>query len=482
MKLDWKPDRSSHVPIYLQIKEELKRRIEGGEWTVGTLLPSQRELANLLGVNRSTIVQVYEELMADGLVESVQGKGTKVVNNTWNVIAATSPDWQQYVSGGVFQPNKTYVQKINEAEFSEEVVRLGTGELAKGLLPVKQTEEVLASLSLEASHLSYEEAKGSLALREAVCEFVSKYGIHVSPSSVLIVSGALQALSLMTNGLFQAGARVAVESPSYLMSLRILTSANIRGVQVPLADVQHKPSVLRQYKRQQDVQMFYTIPTFHNPTNVTYSTAVRKELLHVCQAIQLPIIEDDVYRELWFDAAPPPPLKSLDQTGNVLYLGSMSKIISPGLRVGWVIGPEPVIHRLADMKMQTDYGASSISQAIAQRWLTNNDWFTSHAQFVRDKLKNQRNAMLQLLQEHMGELAEWNRPSGSFYIWCKLKHPVDMNRVFHRCLKDNVLIHPGTIYEGSKHSYIRLSYSYETGERLEYGIKALARVIHEMLA
>lgn len=294
------------------------------------------------------------------------------------------------MKGSTYKPNKVFIQRINEAEFLGETIRMGTGELSPSLLPVKKTNQILSSLTLSSEHLGYEEAKGSYPLRVAICKYIRKSGVNASPDSVLIVSGALQAFQLIANGLLKEKSSILVESPSYLFLLNVFQSAKMNLIDVPISKIKNQVSILKTLKAQHQANLLYTIPTFHNPTGMTYSTEERKGIVDICRSNQLPIIEDDVYRELWIDSPPPQAMKSMDQTGNILYLGSASKILSPGLRIGWIVGPEVVVNQLADLKMQMDYGACSFSQAVLEKWFTNEDMCEEHVYHIRSELKQRR--------------------------------------------------------------------------------------------
>ncbi len=226
--------------------------------------------------------------------------------------------------------------------------------------------------------------------------------------------------------------------------------------------------------------ILYTIPTFHNPTGITMSENRRSELLRWCKLNQLPIIEDDVYRELYFDDAPPFPIKTIDTTGNVLYLGSVSKSLAPGFRIGWVIGPEPIIERLGDIKMQTDYGASSLSQWVMTEWFASG-LYHMHIKKFRKQLKERCFFMLHLLELYFSDIATWNIPQGGFYIWLKLNESISIEKVFNQALKESVLINPGDIYSFKKNNCIRLSYSYASNQDMEDGLKKLSFIIKSII-
>ncbi|MGQ7056414.1 aminotransferase-like domain-containing protein, partial [Bacillus cereus group sp. BceL245] len=216
------------VPKYQQIIDYMKEKIENGEWPIGSKIPSQRQLAKLFHVNRSTVITALDELIADGLIQGQIGAGTIVTNNTWSLLATNpSPDWSEYVKAGIHKPSKLMVREINEAEANKTLIHLSKGELAPHLFPLETMQSIIKNVSEELDYFGYEEQKGIYPLREAISKYVRSFGIHASPDSILIVSGALQALQLISIGLLHRKSTVLLEQPSYLYSLHIFQSANI---------------------------------------------------------------------------------------------------------------------------------------------------------------------------------------------------------------------------------------------------------------
>lgn len=474
---DWKPNKSSPIPIHKQITDYIKEKISNGEWTVGYRLPPQRTLAKELGVNRSTIVNAYDELIADGLIEGKSGSGTRVVNNTWNLLATTPPpDWNSYVKVGTHKPNLPTIQEINQAEFIPNIIRLGTGELSPNLIPSASMKKIFHQLANSEISYGYEEPKGLLSLREQISNYLSTIGISASPSSILIVSGALQALQLISVGLLHRDSTVLTEKPSYLQSINVFQSAGMRLVGIPMDKDGIQTNLIQQYNKQQKAALLYTIPSFHNPTGTLMTAKRRQQLLDICQQEQLPLIEDDVYRELWFDESPPKPIKSFDKNGLVLYLGSLSKSLSPGLRIGWIVGPEPVVEHLADIKMQTDYGSSSLSQWAAVEWFSSGLYY-KHIKEVREQLKIRRDFTLTRLNNYFSDIAVWDKPTGGFYIWLRLLPSLSMRKLFEIALSEGILLNPGNVYDHQSEQYLRISYSFASLLDIDDGLKRLAKII-----
>lgn len=249
---------------------------------------------------------------------------------------------------------------------------------------------------------------------------------------------------------------------------------NLLGI--PLDDDGIKCDSIRRMKRQHQAALLYTIPNYHNPTGLLMSKRRRKELLRICQQESIPIIEDDVYGDLWLDSPPPSPLKANDTQGNVLYIGSVSKTLSPGLRIGWVVGPEPVIERLADIKMQTDYGSSSLSQYAVDKWISSG-MYEDFLREIRVDLRFRRDFTIQILEKYFSDIATWMEPKGGFYIWLRIKSGVPSGKLFDLALREGILLNPGSVYEKHDSQHLRISYSYASIEQLETGLITLSQLI-----
>ncbi|WP_080875946.1 PLP-dependent aminotransferase family protein [Oceanobacillus timonensis] len=463
-------------PKYQIIIDFIKEKISKGEWAIGSQIPSQRHLAKMFGVNRSTIIIALEELMADGLIEGIAGKGTVVTNNTWTLMGNHfSTNWNGNVTQGIHKPSVSTVQEINDAESDNRFIQLSKGELSPALFPLKEMQDIIQKVSNQLTPFGYEEPKGNKKLRQTISHYLKERGIHVSPSSILIVSGALQALYLISIGLLKEKSTVFLEKPSYLYSLSVFQSAGMDLDGLPMDNKGVKVDSIFQ-RKEIGRNILYIIPTFHNPTGILMEEERREELMEYCIREQIPIIEDDVYRDLWLDNSPPEPLKAQDRHGNVLYIGSLSKTLSPGLRIGWLVGPESVIDRLADLKMQLDYGSSTLSQLAAEKWLSSG-MYEHHMENVRKQLKVRRQRALDALEKYLDAFATWNVPKGSFFIWVKIKPAFKVKKLFEKALSKGILINPGSIYKEKEGQFIRLSYGFASLDEIEKGIYQLSEII-----
>lgn len=480
-EINFIPNKNSSIPVYKQIVDYINSKVACCDWVIGRKLPSQRELASFLNVNRSTIVEAMDELKSTGIIEGDAGGGTRIINNTWSLLMSSAPpNWSNYIKSGSFKSNIETIQTINKQEFEEGIVRLGTGELSPELIPNIINDEIVKRIQDRNVKFNYLGPLGLLELRQAISKYMKNFGIEASPNSILIVSGSLQALQLISVCMLRQGSTVYVEVPSYLNSLQVFQSVGVKLFGVPMDRNGIMYWNMNSDKNVYDSSsLLYTIPTIHNPTGMIMSKERRIDLVNYCKSIRLPIIEDDAYRELWLDEEPPLPLKSLDENGSILYLGTVSKTLAPGLRIGWIVGPEPVIERLGDVKMQTDYGASSLSQWILYEWLESG-MYEKHLVDLKKHLLYRRNFALKILDTYFKYIASWSVPKGGFYIWLRLNKKISTDKLFTLALNKKILINPGSIYDLSKNQYLRISYSYATLDDLSYGLKCLSEIISQM--
>ncbi len=476
IQVDWKPDKKIKQSIHAQIVDYFKDKIETGEWPIGAKLPSQRRLAEVFAVNRTTVVAAVNQLKDEGVLVGRGRGGTQIAAPGRSLLEMTQTKWQSYIEDGFHMPNYKTIKMINNAEPDTSMLRLSSGEGAPDMLSTSMMQDVLSEVSKEVGSLGYNWPKGIDDLRVQLSKYLKTIGIDASPNCILIVSGALQAIQLISIGLLQAGSTVFVERPSYIYSLQILQTLGMRRVGISMDEDGIVCDQIPAQIRKSRASILYTIPNYQNPTGITMSSERRQALIDVCKKEKLPIIEDDVYGELWIDKPPPSSLKSLDTSGNVLYIGSVSKTLSPGLRIGWVVGPEPVVNRLADIKMQMDYGSSSLSQLTVSKWLETG-LYQAHLTHIRGELKKRRDYTLQLLDLYFGEIAEWTVPKGGYYVWVRLKASLSMYKIFEDAFNHKLLLYPGYIYEAAQNNNLRISYSYATYEELEDGLRTLSQII-----
>ncbi|SDO78645.1 DNA-binding transcriptional regulator, MocR family, contains an aminotransferase domain [Paenibacillus sp. yr247] len=468
----WKPDRSIKKPIYQQIADFMERRISFGEFPPGSTLPSERKLADYLEVNRSTVVLAYAELRASGIVESAKGSGTRVTKHKWGIAPKQTPNWKTYVEGGTFLPNLPFIRRIREElRKGSGIIDFASGELSDDLFPNEIVRELLQKQPFQ-EQLGYDDPQGYSPLRETLVSFLEQHlHIHSTDSSILITSGSQQSLYLITQCLLSPGDAVAIEDPSYCYSLPMFQSAGLRLFRLPVDDRGINPEDIVTLHRQHRIRMLFLNPNFQNPTGSVIAPERRIRLLEIASELGIPIVEDDPFTLTALNGDPPPTLKSLDQTGNVLYIGSLSKIAASGLRIGWLIAPQAVVNRLTDARQQMDFGLSRIPQWVANQFIADGHC-ENQINLLRKGLLKKRNELMRGLQDIMSDYITYTPPKGGLNLWCKINREVDDFKLLDEAIKRGVLFVPGSVY-GSDQDCIRISFARPRFEEIIPGLTHL---------
>ncbi|MGG3282613.1 PLP-dependent aminotransferase family protein [Paenibacillus solani] len=477
----WKPDRNSTDPLYQQIANDLEQRISYGEFPPGSLLPSERKLAEQLGVNRSTVVLAYSELRALGIIESRSGSGTRVSSSKWGATPKHTPNWHRYAEGGSFLPNPPFLRRIREALAQDPtLIDFASGELAGDLVPVQEMN-TLMSQNPSMTYFGYVDPQGYGPLRQALVRYLAQYrGIHTTESSILITSGSQQSLYLITQCLLSPGDSVAIEDPSYCYSLPMFQSAGLRLFRLPVDEHGVQPEDIRSLYKKHRIKMIFINPNFQNPTGTLMDQERRTQLLNTASELGLPIVEDDPYSLTAYQCEPPAPLKSADTLGSVLYIGSFSKMAASGLRVGWMVAPNSVVERLADARQQMDFGLSVVPQSLAGQFLASS-YFAPHLDNLRMNLLYKRDLLIEALQKELQDLVEFHVPEGGHHLWCRIVPEVNDSKLLEASIQNGVIVAPGSIY-GSSAGYVRFTFARAKAEEIPTGIfkfaQALRATIH----
>ncbi|HLR10544.1 MAG TPA: PLP-dependent aminotransferase family protein [Sporosarcina sp.] len=454
--MDMSIDRSSKKPIYKQIVEKMEHGIATGSLSLDGSLPSERELAKKLAVNRSTVVNAYDELEAMGLIVKKIGSGTYINQDVWGFAQKRIPNWEKYVEDGSFLPNLPLVQKLRNETDQHGMIDLSSGELSIDLQPTQQFSSILQNYTFQ-EYSGYDHPLGNSALREMVCKHVKKYkNMTVDPQSILITSGAQQAIHLIIQCLLKPGDVVAIEDPSYAYSLPIFQSAGIKTVLLPVDEQGINPDDLVKVQKKHRIRMLFLNPDYQNPTGTKMTVERKRKIIDIATKYGIPIIEDDPYNLTSFDGEIGPTLKSMDDNENVVYVSSLSKVIASGLRIGWIIGPAKVIQRLSDGKQQMDFGHSVFPQWIATKFLSS-DQFDRHILSLRNQLKRRRDLLTSSFEHVSKSDISYFLPKGGIHLWCKIPSEINAYKLLEQSMENGVSFVPGKIM-GTCNGYVRFTY------------------------
>ena len=332
--------------------------------------------------------------------------------------------------------------------------------------------------------LQYAASEGYAPLREWVAQDLLKQGMHVSPDQVLITTGSQQGLDLVAKILIDAGSRILVETPTYLGALQAFTPMEPNVVSVDSDNHGVDPADLRAKvgTGADKARFVYLLPNFQNPTGRTMTEERRAAVGQVAIENGLPIIEDNPYGDLWFDAPPAPSLSSRHPEGSV-YLGSFSKILAPGLRLGYLVAPTSLYPKLLQAKQAADLHTPSFNQRVVAEVLKDG-FIERHVPTIRALYKQQCEVMLAALDREMAGLGlTWNRPVGGMFLWVQLPKGLKAIPLLAKAVEKGVAFVPGSAFyaEGADESTLRLSFVTATVDQINTGMAALAAAIRESL-
>jgi len=352
--------------------------------------------------------------------------------------------------------------------------------------PVAELQEVTREL-LEggaALALQYGPTEGDPTLRDELVGWMAKDGIAVDRENVLVTTSSQQGLDVIGKAFLDPGDVVIVELPSYLGGLQVFRAYGAEMIGVPQddegMDTRRLAEVLKRLGREgRRPKFIYAVPDFQNPSGVTWTLERRQELLTLAREAGCLVVEDNPYRELRFAGSAPPPIVALDGDRSTIYLSTFSKTLAPGLRIGWIAGPEPVIAQCVTLKQAMDLCSPSFTQAIAAALLRRGDLLRRLPATI-DLYRRKREVMLEALQREMPEGVTWTRPEGGLFLWVRLPEDMDSGAMLQQAVAEGVMYVPGQPFhaDGSGRNTMRLNFSYPSEDEIRGGIARLAHLVH----
>jgi DNA-binding transcriptional MocR family regulator len=422
-----------------------------------------------------TVQNAYAELQNGGWIEATVGRGTFVSPNVQHsafgraLTASATPD---AVIGDILQAN-SIVGVRSLAAASPDLRLFPVDEFWQSLMAQQHT---LASAS------AYGSSQGEAQLRVAICDDLHERGLEVRPDQILVVAGVTQGLSLLTQTLAQPGDRVLVEQPSYIGLLNTLKANGIEPVGIPMDAEGPLLDELERAIVRVRPRFFYTVPTFQNPTGRSQSHARRQALVELAAAHNLPLLEDDIYARLAYDQPPPAPLKALDQAGTVVYVTSYSKVLMPGLRLGFLVAPPHMAERLLSQRRASDLCSPPLLQRTLAAFLQNGG-LKRHLKRVLPLYRERRNALVAALQLHMPPAVQWTAPQGGFCTWLTMPNHHDFVDLEQAALRQGWAVTPGEVFLAGPESRksIRICFGGQPPEALQSGIQSVGQLVRERL-
>lgn len=378
------------------------------------------------------------------------------------------------------------IREIFKYAADPEVVSLSAGNPAPDAFPAKEIAEISADLLSRrpVDALQYGLTEGYAPLRDYLKKYMKdKYGIGSENDRLIITSGAQQVMDLASKSLCNEGDVVICEAPSFIGSLNSFRSYNARLVGVPVESDGINTEILEEkLKTEKNVRFIYVIPNFQNPSGVTMSLEKRKKVYSLAKKYGVMILEDNPYGELRYFGENVPAIKSLDTDGIVMYAGSFSKVISPGMRVGWCVAPNPIIQKMVVCKQGQDVHTNMWSQIVIHEYVTKYD-FEEHLNYLRELYRKKARFMMDLLDEHLAPYITYDKIDGGLFIMCKLPDNINMLDFCKEAVKRKVCVVPGNAFltdETEECHTFRVNFSTPTDQQLEKGVKILGELIKEL--
>jgi 2-aminoadipate transaminase len=506
--VNFRLDRDKPVPLARQIRAHVERLIRERLLGPGVKLPATRELARELGVNRATVEVAYEDLVAAGLARARVGQGTFVAetadgrrpsphlvgtaglpasNGEWRA-AAPGPapprapiDWSALYSRSarIVGDDDGYRAAVDRPAGSA-VISFAGGMPDSGLFPTDAFRRVLNQVVRDEgeSLLQYYPAAGYPPLRRFLSSYLLRFGVEAPAEAILIVNGAQQGFDLITRTFIDAGDFVAIEEPTYPRAAQVVRSFGADLLAVPWDAEGPRVDVFERVLERHRPKLFYCQPCGHNPTGLTIGAERARALLAASTRYGVPIVEDGFDGSLFYGRRPAAPLKAIDGDGLVISIGTFSKILFPGLRLGWIVGPPPVIERLLAAKELADLHTSALIQAAVHRFCATG-LLERHVARAATEYGRRRALLLASLRRRMPDGVTWTEPMGGFSLLLTLPPDLEATTLLGRARPRGAAFTPGPAFfvNGGGERTLRLSFSSVPASRIDEGVRRLAESI-----
>lgn len=380
---------------------------------------------------------------------------------------------------------RSAIREILKVTARPEIISFAGGLPNPDVFPVEHIEAATAEVFKGNARdaLQYSTTEGYLPLREFIARrYLQKKGLKIGPDDILITTGSQQALDLIAKVFVNKGDTVVLERPGYLGAIQAFSLYEVKFIQVPLEEDGIDTRQLEKVLKNNKPKLFYSVPNFQNPSGISYSLAKRKEVARLVKKYGVAFVEDDPYSELRFMGKDLPPIrKFLDR--DALLLGTFSKIVAPGLRLGWVCAGQKIMDKLIIAKQAADLHTNYLAQRIVCRHLHDNDLDT-YLDTVRAKYRAQRDLMVNLIEKHLPPQVRCTKPEGGMFLWLSLPEEYSATELLKYALKENVAFVPGDAFytdDSGKHTF-RLNFSNSDAAKIEKGVQALARAMNRYFA
>ena len=386
-----------------------------------------------------------------------------------------------YFSKRISELQPSAIREILKATQDPSIIPFAAGNPDESAFPIDEVKRISAEIfeSSPVTALQYGVTEGYKPLIETLTTFVKeKYNIGKETDSLIVTSGAQQVMDLATKALCDFGDTIICECPSFIGSLNCFRSYGCKLQGVPVeADGMNIERLEDAIKNAHNPRFIYTIPNFQNPSGATMSLEKRKAVYDLAKKYGLLILEDNPYGDLRVSGEEVPSIKSFDEDGIVIYAGSFSKLLAPGIRAGYIVAPSPIIAKMTVGKQAADVHTPVFSQMLVHKWMTENN-VDNHIEKIRNIYREKLNLMCDLIDIELGDFVKYVRPEGGLFVWCELPENVDMLDFVKECIANKVAVVPGTAFmiNDEKTNCFRMNFSTPSKEKIQEGMKILGKV------
>ncbi|MCL6590236.1 MAG: PLP-dependent aminotransferase family protein [Firmicutes bacterium] len=465
-------------PAYLQIKDYVKDLILKGVLRTGAQLPATRELARILGVSRNTIILAYQYLADDGFLNAVQGRGNFVAEVKSRAPDLPRLDWSRFLNGRVKQAVSLDMER-NELPWKKGMLSFKSIAPDPELFELEEFKRAVAGrLAAEGKKLlNYGYARGYQPFIDYLFQYMGNKGVHPEGKDILITNGFTEGFNLILSALTKPGSRIICENPTHNTALKIMRLHQLEIAGIRMTDQGMDLTQLKENLQGRRAALGFLIPSYHNPTGLVTPLETRLELLKIFTESGVPVIEDGFNEELRYSGTHVAPLITLAGTGNqVVYLGSFSKILFPGLRVGWVMGDKAVVDNLISLKRALNIHTSALDQAVLYEYLQGGQ-FEKYLRKVRRVYREKHEAAVEIARRYIPCRRIWGE--GGLHIFIELAEAMNARAVLAECYKRGVLFLPGDLFycDGGGVNTFRLGISRVSVAEMEAGFKIIGEAV-----
>ncbi len=466
---------------YQTVEKHITTLVAGEALKPGEKLPSLRSLSRQLNVSISTISQAYLGLEKRGIIESRERSGFYLSAGAMQLPEPASRPRPALVP--TISKRSDLIQTVLEALGNPELLPFGVVCPAEELMPSKTLARITSAAlrSNPAQAMDYAPVNGNLELRQQLALRSLNAGFSVPPEEILITSGAMEGVSIALRALTRPGDNVLIQSPSYFCFLQLLENCGLRAIEIPSSTSGIDPQDVKNAIEQFDIRATILVPNFNNPDGSLTETAAKQEVVRLLAERNIPLVEDDVYGDLYFGDRRPTTCKSFDEQRQVILCSSFSKTVAPGYRVGWMI-PGRYYAKALDIKTTTNICTASPNQIAIANFLREG-YYERHLRRLRTAVQNQMETLLHSLRRYFPDETRAGFPEGGAAIWVELPAPIDAVEYFHQARQQGIGLAPGPIFSTQEkyNNFIRLSCNGVWNSALEEGIKQLGELAKRML-